>query len=140
MTKVYSCFLIIINLFLLSCVKDGANIIPDVPVNFSVPINDPRISRLNSAGGAVVINGYGYAGLILYRKPDGEIVAYDRCSSVNPLGKCQLSLGDPTITATDPCSGAIFLLSDGSPAKAPATRPLKQYLVTVTSFQISVLN
>jgi hypothetical protein len=140
MTKVYSGFFIMINLFLLSCVKDGANIIPDVPVNFSVPINDPRISRLNGAGGAVVIDGYGYAGLILYRKSDGEIVAYDRCSSVNPLSKCKLTLGDPTITATDPCSGAIFLLSDGSPAKAPATRPLKQYLVTVTSFQISVLN
>lgn len=140
MTKIYSCFLIMINLFLLSCVKDGENIIPDVPVNFSVPINDPRISRLNGAGGAVVIDGYGYAGLIIYRKSDGEIVAYDRCSSVNPLSKCKLILGDPTITANDPCSGAIFLLSDGSPAKAPATRPLKQYLVTVTSFQLSVLN
>jgi nitrite reductase/ring-hydroxylating ferredoxin subunit len=140
MTKIHLGILFIINLLLLSCVKDGANIIPDVPVNFSIPINDPRISRLNSAGGAVIINGYGYAGLILYKRPDGVIVAYDRCSSVNPVSKCQLTLGDPTIIANDPCSGAIFLLSDGSPAKAPATRPLKQYLVTVTSFQISVLN
>ncbi|TKB96312.1 Rieske (2Fe-2S) protein [Pedobacter cryophilus] len=140
MSKIYIGFILFFSFSLLSCAKDGANIIPDVPVNFSAPINDPRLSRLNGAGGAVVISGYGYAGLILYRRPDGAIVAYDRCSTVNPLNKCQLNLSDPTITATDPCSGAIFLLSDGSPAKAPATRPLKQYQVTVTSFQISVLN
>lgn len=123
-----------------SCGKDGENIIPDIPVNFRAPINDPRLSRLNGAGGAVIINGFGVAGLILYRRPDGAIVAFDRCSSVNPVNKCQLNLDDPTITATDPCSGAIFLLSDGSPAKAPATRPLKQYQVTVTSFEIAVIN
>ena len=140
MNRIYIGIVLFLSFSLLSCAKDGANIIPDVPVNFRAPVNDPRLSRLNSDGGAVVIDGYGYAGLILFRKPGGVIVAYDRCSSVNPTSKCKLNLNDPTITATDPCSGAIFLLSDGSPAKAPATRPLKQYQVTVTSFEISVIN
>lgn len=139
MRKLFIGLFIIANIILLSCTKVG-NYIPDVPVNFNVPRNDPRVSRLQSPGGAVAISGYGVSGLILYRKSDDEIVAYDRCSSVNPQSKCAVNLDDPTITATDPCSGAIFLLNDGSPAKAPATRPLRKYLVTVTSSQISVIN
>nr|MBC7611924.1 hypothetical protein [Pseudopedobacter sp.] len=139
MRKLFIGLFIIANISLLSCTKEG-NYIPDVAVNFNVPINDPRMSRLQSPGGAVAISGYGVSGLILYRKSDGEIVAYDRCSSVNPQSKCAVNLDDPTITATDPCSGAIFLLNDGSPAKAPATKPLRKYLVTVTSSQISVIN
>ncbi len=139
MRKLFIGLFIISNIILLSCTKES-NYIPDVPVNFNVPINDPRVSRLQSPGGAVVISGHGVSGLILYRRSDGEIVAYDRCSSVNPQSKCAVNLDDPTITATDPCSNAIFLLNDGSPAKAPATRPLRKYLVTVTSSQISVIN
>ncbi len=139
MKKLFIGLFIISNITLLSCTKES-NYIPDVPVNFNVPINDPRVSRLQSPGGAVAINGYGVSGLILYRKSDGEIAAYDRCSSVNPQSKCAVNLDDPTITATDPCSGAIFLLNDGSPAKAPATKPLREYLVTETSSQISVTN
>ncbi len=127
-------------LLCLSCVKDQGNLIPDVPVNFSAPINDPRLLPLQSAGGVVVLSNFGYAGLIIYRRPDGGYVAFDRCSSVNPQQKCRVDIDDLNITATDPCSGAKFLLSDGSPAKAPAQRPLKQYQVTVSSTNISVTN
>lgn len=139
MKKIFTGITLIMGLILVSCGKQG-DYIQDVPVNFSAPINDYRLSKLQSAGGAVIINGYGVAGLILYRRPDGAIVAFDRCSSVNPQRKCAVNLDDPTLTATDPCSGAKFLLNDGSPAKAPATRPLKQYQVSLSSSQIFVTN
>jgi nitrite reductase/ring-hydroxylating ferredoxin subunit len=138
MKQVYH--LLLVFLLITACNKDKEGRIPEVPVNFRAPLNDPRMSRLNSAGGAVVINGYGVAGLIIYRRPDLAYVAYDRCSSVNPQESCAVSLDDPNLTATDPCSGAKFSLYDGAPVKAPAKRSLKQYQVSVTNFEISVIN
>ena len=98
-------FLLVIGLA--GCGKDEG-FIPDVPVNFNLPLTDPRLSRLSSAGGAVTISGYGIAGLVIYRSTNNGIVAFDRCSTVNPEQKCAVTLDDPTLTVTDPCSGANF--------------------------------
>ncbi len=127
-------------LLLGACAKDDGSRIPDVYVNFSVPANDPSISALNSPGGAVIVNNHGVAGLIIYRRADNALVAYDRCSSVNPQQKCAVTLDNPNLTATDPCSGAKFSLYDGAPVKAPATRNLKQYNVTSNGLYLMVTN
>jgi nitrite reductase/ring-hydroxylating ferredoxin subunit len=132
-------FLSAVILCCLSCVKSG-NVIPDVPVNFSSSLTDPRLSALNSINGAVLINGYGVAGLVLFREADGSYAAYDRCSSYMPQNHCAVTLDNPTLTATDPCSGAKFSLTDGTPVKAPATQSLKPYTVNVTNFEIFVSN
>jgi hypothetical protein len=132
--------LLILVVLLFACSKDDADRIPNVPVNFRASLQDPSLSRLTTPGGAVIVNGYGVSGLILYRRPDGEYVAFDRCSSVNPQQRCAVTLDDPSLTATDPCSGAVFSLFDGAPMKAPARRPLKEYDVIISSFEISVTN
>lgn len=126
-------------LLFFSC-GDKENQVPDVPVNFHASLNDPRISALNGAGGAVTINGQGVAGIIIYRRADNAYVAYDRCSTVNPDQKCAVNIDSPNLTATDPCSGAKYSLYDGAPVKAPAKRSLKTYQVNVSSFEISVVN
>ena len=127
-------------LLLLSCAKDDGTYIPNVYVNYTIPINDPSMSALNSAGGAVVISGHGVAGIIIYRRADNVFVAYDRCSSVNPQNKCAVTLDNPSLTVTDPCSGAKFSLFDGTPVKAPATKSLKSYQVTANSLYLMVTN
>jgi nitrite reductase/ring-hydroxylating ferredoxin subunit len=124
---------------LAGCVKTGSGI-PDVPVSFLESLTDPRLTALKSINGAVIVNGYGVAGLILFREADGSYAAYDRCSSVNPQSKCAVTLDNPTLTATDPCSGAKFSLTDGTPVKAPATQSLKPYTVNVSNFEIFVSN
>ncbi len=123
----------------ISCVKSG-DVIPDVAVNFEASLTDPRLSALKTVNGAVIINGYGVAGLILFREADGTYAAYDRCSSYMPQNKCAVTLDNPTLTATDPCSGARFSLTDGTPVKAPATMSLKSYSVNVSNFEIFVSN
>lgn len=137
MKQIYSLLFLLI--LFASCGKDEGYI-PEVGVNFSMPLTDPRLSRLSSPGGAVVINGYGIAGLVLYRRTDNGYVAFDRCSSVNPEQKCAVNLDDPTLTVTDPCSGAKFLLEDGTPVKAPAVRGLKQYSVAISGQNLQVTN
>lgn len=122
-----------------SCGKER-NLVPNVPVNFSSPLTDPRLSRLSTAGGAVSLTGYGVAGLIIYRRADNAYVAYDRCSTVNPEKKNPINIDDPNLTATDPVSGAKYSLYDGSPVKAPATTSLRQYSVTIAGNTIQVTN
>lgn len=126
-------------LVVIACRKDNEGRIPDVLVNFRASVTDPRLSRLNSPGGAVAVENYGVAGLILYNT-GSQLVAFDRCSSVNPQQRCAVVPDDPSLTATDPCSGAKFSLTDGAPVKAPAVRPLKQYLVTVSGNILQVTN
>ncbi len=122
-----------------SCGK-GGDAIPNVGVNFQASITDPRLSALHVAGGAVLISGYGVAGLILYREPDGTYAAYDRCSSYMPQNHCAVTLDPSGFTVTDPCSGSKFSLADGTPVKAPATRALKAYSINVSNFEIFVSN
>jgi len=122
----------------MACAKTG-DVIPNVGVNFEASLSDPRLSALKTTGGAVVIDGYGVAGLIIYHGVYGY-VAYDRCSSYQPQNHCAITLDNPTLTATDPCSGSKFSLTDGSPVKAPAARSLKQYAVNTNTFEIFVSN
>jgi nitrite reductase/ring-hydroxylating ferredoxin subunit len=131
--------LISIALTALSCGKSG-DVIPSVAVNFQAAITDPRLSALNARGGAVLISGYGVVGLILYREADGSYACYDRCSSYQPQNSCAVTLDGTGFTVTDPCSGSKFSLIDGTPVKAPATRSLRSYSITVSNSQIFVSN
>jgi nitrite reductase/ring-hydroxylating ferredoxin subunit len=132
--------LVVLLLLCFSCGKQDSSYIPNVAVNFRAPLNDPNLAALHTTGGAVIVNGYGVKGLILYRSASGGYAAYDRCSSFNPEKQCAVNLDNPTLTVTDPCSGAKFQLEDGTPVKAPATRALKSYNVSTTQYEIIVFN
>lgn len=129
--------LVIFFILLTSCKRDNEDRIPDVFVNYHVSLQEFNIKSTN---GILLVDGIGVAGLIIYRRPDNTYVAFDRCSSVNPEQKCAVTPDDPSLTATDPCSGAKFSLYDGTPMKAPAKRPLKQYTINKTNFEIYVTN
>lgn len=134
---VSSIFLLVV--LLSGCGKEE-NFVPNLPVNFNLPLSDPRLLRLSSPGGAVVFTGYGVAGLVIYRTTAGGYVAYDRCSTVNPERACAVTLDDPSFTVTDPCSGAKYLLEDGSPAKAPARTSLRRYNTIISGNSLQVTN
>ncbi len=133
--------LIVLIIFSLnSCTKDSLDRIPEAYVNYRITIQEFNIKNKN---GLLLVNkmdNTGVAGLIIYRRADNAYVAFDRCSSVNPQTRCAVVPDDPNLTATDPCSGAKFSLFDGSAVKAPAKRPLKEYKVIISNFEISVLN
>jgi len=133
------CLLAVMMLTFFACGKSG-DVIPNVSVNFQANVNDPRFAALHSPGGAVIVDGYGVAGLILYREADMTYAAYDRCSSYKPQNHCAVTLDNNTLTVTDPCSGSKFSLIDGTPVKAPATRALRAYSVNVSNSEIFVSN
>ena len=131
--------LLIVCLLFLGCGK-GGNVVPGVPVNVKIVKTDPRYIALNAPGGYAYISGAGVAGIIIYREVDGSYAAYDRCSSYQPEKLCAITVDDNGFTATDPCSGSKFSLSDGGPVKAPATKYLRAYIVNTTQFEIFVSN
>ncbi len=125
----------------IGCSKTTDNSLPNVYVSYRDALSSPKLNKLSSAGNAVLIDGYGIAGLLLYKRvTDGVIVAYDRCSTVNPDKRCAVTIDNNNVTVTDPCSQAKFNLEDGQPSKAPATLGLKRYSVYTTQFEIVVSN
>jgi nitrite reductase/ring-hydroxylating ferredoxin subunit len=125
-------------LLLVSCGKDNSAFIPNVYINYHISLQEFQIKK--NTDGVLLVNNEGVAGLIIYHRPDGMYVAYDRCSSVDPEKKCAVSPDTGGLTATDPCSQAKFSLYDGAAVKSPAKRPLKPYQVSVSSFEIAVIN
>lgn len=124
-------------LLMISCSKDNSSHIPEVYVDYKISLQEFNIKNTN---GILLVNNEGYAGLIICRTPIGGYAAFDRCSSVDPEKKCAVTPDAGGLTATDPCSAAKFSLLDGAAVKAPAVRPLKQYQVLVSSFEIAVIN
>jgi len=122
---------------LLSCRKDNTDRIPDVYINYSITLQEFDLKK--SQDDILLVSGQGVAGLLICKTSANTYKAYDRCSTVNPEKKCAV-VPENSFTAVDPCSGAKYLLLDGSPAKAPATRALKEYQVAVTNYQIMVTN
>ncbi|GAA4319614.1 hypothetical protein GCM10023149_18420 [Mucilaginibacter gynuensis] len=121
----------------LSCGKQS-EVVPYARVDVTVQINDPRYS-LTRVGGYALVQG-GVAGVIVYRRSQDAFVAYDRCSSYQPENKCAVNIDEVDIQVVDPCSGSKFLLSDGSPVKAPASRSLRAYIAVSNGFEIHVTN
>ena len=135
-----TCWLAVTVLAFFACGK-RSDVVPYTPVSFQISLSDPRYSRLNIAGNAVIIQGnYGVAGVIVYHDFYAGYLAYDRCSSYQPEKVCAVVIDTSGFTVTDPCSGSKFSLSDGSPVKAPATRSLKSYNVNTSNNQIFVFN
>jgi nitrite reductase/ring-hydroxylating ferredoxin subunit len=132
----------IITALILSCFACGktGDYVPNVSVNFQMALANPALNALHNPGGAVIIKGYGVAGLIIYRLSSGRYAAYDACSAYLPQNKSAVTLDNPTLTCTDPASGAKWLLEDGSPVKAPAVKSLKEYAVNYNQFEIFVSN
>ena len=115
------------------------NAVPRIPVNLKIIKTDPNYASLTVPGGHAYARG-GVAGIVIYRQNDGSYAAYDRCSSYQPEKACAITVDDTGFTATDPCSGSKFSLSDGGPVKAPATQSLRSYIVSESPFEINVYN
>ncbi len=106
-----------------SCKKGGCNVIQHIPVLEQVSM--VQYPLLHTPGGYAVIDRGGVAGLIVVNTGQG-FVAYDRCSTVAPEKRCAVEVEEGGIVAKDPCSGARYLLVNGSPAEL-AECPLKPY-------------
>lgn len=109
---------------LVGCGKKGCEIVPN-SLTGSVSLNQASHSGIYAANGWAYASG-GACGLIVYNTGKGNVVAYDRCSPMNPSQKNPVTVDGFVIF--DEASGAKWLLLDGSPA-AISECPLRNYRV-----------
>lgn len=128
MKEVVACLLFFI-VFVLptACKKGGCNVIPYVP--FSTTISLVEFSALRLPMQPVIVERGVASGLIVMQISENEYVAYDRRSTVNPeTSGCAVELAESGPVAVDPCSGAKYILTNGSPSEI-AECPLRPYYV-----------
>lgn len=126
-------------IFLFSgCMKDNTGL-PNVPVDFQVFLDDPKYFALNGPGGFAYVDYVGIAGVVIYNTGFG-FKAFDRCSTVNPEKGCAVEIDETGLGLKDPCSGAIFDLATGIPAKKPAEKSLRPYFVSGTGKVLRITN
>ncbi|WP_449436123.1 hypothetical protein [Pedobacter steynii] len=124
--KILGIFLLVITFW--GCGKES-EMIPNVFVEYNVTVQEFNIKK--DKNGVLLVDNQGVKGLMIVAV-GGGYKAYDRASSVNPQnGGCAVAPDETGITATDPCTGAKFLLLDGTPQKAPAVRNLKSYTTSL---------
>lgn len=114
--KLLHIFLLVMLVF--SCkkkIKDHP--IPSVPFSVTIDLTLPSYSDLNGAGGWAYASG-GIKGILIYRISADAFVVWERQSPEDPDNTCAngLTPNDPNfLELTDPCSGAVFSMYDGSP-------------------------
>ncbi len=110
--------LIIVFLFigLFSCgtSDDGNTILPNVPVNETIFLNNPNALNLKFPTGSITISG-GIAGIIVYNFDDTQFFAWDRaCPHEAPQKGCVLNVVD-IFWMDCSCDDIRFSILNGSP-------------------------
>lgn len=112
----------------MACKKGGCNVIDYRSFNATISLVEFSELRLLMQPVSLGVEQGGVAGLIIMQVNDGEYVAFDRCSTVDPGKRCAVELEGDGPVAVDPCSGAKYILTNGSPS-AIAECPLRPYYV-----------
>lgn len=109
-----------------ACKKGGCNVVDYRSFNTTISLVEFNKLRLLMQPVVLGVERGGVAGLIVMQVSEGEYVAFDRCSTVNPAKRCAVELEEAGPVAVDPCSGARYILTNGSPS-AIAECPLRPY-------------
>ena len=132
--------LIVIFSFALSCKKQSDNGVPITAVDIYLYSNNPSFINLTAVGGYVYITG-GVRGILLYRKSNSEIMAYDRNCTYQSTQPCATVVVDQThILAVDTCCHSKFSIYDGGVTQGPASLPLKAYQTTFDGNVLHIYN
>ncbi len=120
-------FLLAFILFPQAC-KNEDDVIPYVPVSFTIDLNEPKFIDLNVVGNSIYVTG-GVRGIIIYRKSQAQFAAYERCCTFDPdLPTAKVFLQPNPMEVADTVCGSTFsLVFDAMVTKGPAKYPLKQY-------------
>ena len=113
----------------MACKKGGCNVVPEV--NFQrIPFSATQYPKLAGQFGYEYLRG-GYRGIIVINSPFDGFIAFDRCSTVNPAEGCAVEINENNqLELIDPCSGATFSITNGTPTNNLARCPLKPYMVS----------
>lgn len=116
-----------------SCSNDNGdpnNILPNVPVNETIFLNNPQFINLQVVGGWSYSQG-GIKGIIIYHSSINNYVAFERaCPHLTPSSCSQMSV-ENSIKMVCPCDDSEFNLLNGAPLTDGVKFPARQYRVSL---------
>jgi len=121
---------IILLLGLISCsnTEDPNKILPDIPVNVTLYLNNPSNNNLLSVGGWVETSG-GIKGIVVYHASFDNYLAYDlACPHLQP-SECAKMIIEDGLTIKCTCDDTKFALALGGAPQSGTQFPARQYRV-----------
>ncbi len=125
--------IIIILFFLFSCSdndNDQNTILPNVPVNKMIFLNNPEYIDLQIVGGWAYTQG-GISGIIIYHSGINNYVAFERSAPHLTPEACSRMVVRNSIIMHCSCDDSEFQIIDGAPMTDGINYPAKQYRVEV---------
>ena len=95
-----------------SCDDKNDNI-NDIPVNFSIDINDPLYREIRTIGNSITVVG-GHAGIVIYRFSQDEFIAFDRLCPVEKNPDCRIKKNGDDLFYICQCCNTPYLMIDGT--------------------------
>ena len=126
---------------LLSCSgsDDGNPLLPNVPVNETVFLNNPSAQPLLIPGGYISIQG-GISGIFVYNLNNSQYFAYDRACPHTAPQDCQPMVINDGLTMECPCDGAKFALALGGQPQSGTSQAARQYKVVKNGDTLIITN
>lgn len=119
----------------LSC-SDSNNefndVLPSVPVNEPIFLNNPEFINLQVVGGWAYAQG-GISGLIIYHYNSNGYVAFDRAAPHLTPSPCSKMTVENSIKMVASCDNSAFQIIDGAPMTDGIDYIARQYRVVLTS-------
>lgn len=116
------------------------DIIPFVPVNIVINLNEPTAFNLQPIGGWIYVEG-GSKGLIIFHADVNTYYAFDRNCTYDAYSNCAtVNVLPDEPTAVDTCCGSRFNLFGGVVSNPPAQFGLVQYQCIVEGTQLRIFN
>lgn len=128
--------------FLFGCKKkpNEYNLLPNVNVNETLYLSQPKFFSLGVVNGWVYING-GSKGIIVFRKSLDQYVAYERHSPYQSDMDCAIASVDSlNLVAIEDCGKSEYSLINGNVLSGPASVPLKMYGTQLSGDVLQVFN
>ena len=109
LSKILYFFLFVI---LFSC-DDKKENIDDIPVNFTIYLDDPLYRELNTVGNSINVSG-GHSGIVIYRLSEEDFLAYDRICPYENKPNCRITISNNNLIYKCSCCKTPYLIIDGT--------------------------
>ena len=131
--------ILLLSLFSCSNTDDPNTILPYVPVNETVYLNNPSNNNLLSVGGWVEISG-GIKGIVVYHAGIENYLAYDlACPHLSP-SVCSKMIVEDGLNMECTCDNTKFALALGGAPQSGTQYPARQYRVIKNGNTLIITN
>ncbi len=139
--RVRSAFLGVMTSWVMACQPNlSDDPIPIVPfADFVINLSAPEYQPLTFNGGYKEIGSIGVRGVIVYRQDASTYRAFERNCTFRPNEACAtVNVHSSSLFMIDPCCNSSFSFTNGAPTGGAASRPLRQYEITLAGMQLTI--